>query len=210
MPRRVPLIHDTTRWVTVQAACDLPKMSSHMPDFSLAINVPPNQLCDIVIERTERQMLDHTAPALAGVLAELRLLEALVPLLREFGVIIIAEGVESERQLERVRLCGVRFAQGFLFSRPLELEQVSPISRARQRRRHRPDQGQGTDAPTSWQRGPGVEPGPFLSCCAPGAGAHFTPRTPPTAPPTAPTAPPTTAPTGPAAFSPSLAPFSAP
>lgn len=187
-----PLIHDTTRWVMIQAARDLPHMSRCVPDFSLAVNVPPHQiadprlieladeafgrkpfaLCQIIIELTERQMLDHNAPALRHVLGELRrrgaqiaiddfgsgfsnltllgmidadyvkidrsflreeawaqphMLEAMVPLLKDIGVLIIAEGIETERQLERVRRCGVRFAQGFLFSHPIELEALLAV-----------------------------------------------------------------------------------
>jgi EAL domain-containing protein (putative c-di-GMP-specific phosphodiesterase class I) len=182
-----PLIHDTTRWVMIRAARDLPEMSRCIPDFSLSVNVPPNQIadprlidladeafgtqpyamCQVVIEMTERQMLDHNAPALRHVLAELRrrgaqiaiddfgsgfsnltalgmidadhvkidrsflqeeawtqpnMLEAMMPLLRDIGVLVIAEGIETERQLDRVRRCGIRFAQGFLFARPMELD----------------------------------------------------------------------------------------
>ncbi|MFS8038474.1 EAL domain-containing protein [Xanthobacter sp. AM11] len=184
-----PLIHDTTRWVMIQAAQDLNHMSQRVPDFSIAVNVPPNQfidprlvaaadeafgsrplaLCQVVFELTERQMLDYDAPGLRYVMEELRrrgaqiavddfgvgfsnltllgmidvdyvkidrsflreeawadphMLEAMVPLLRDLGVVIIAEGIESERQLDRVRRCGIRFAQGFLFSRPIELEML--------------------------------------------------------------------------------------
>lgn len=182
-----PLIHDTTRWVMIRAARDLPHLSRSIPDFTLSVNVPPHQiadprlieladeafgtrpqaLCQVVIEMTERQMLDHSAPALRHVLGELRrrgaqiaiddfgsgfsnltvlgmidadqvkidrsflqeeawtqpnMLEAMMPLLRDIGVLVIAEGIETERQLDRVRRCGIRFAQGFLFARPMELE----------------------------------------------------------------------------------------
>jgi EAL domain-containing protein (putative c-di-GMP-specific phosphodiesterase class I) len=182
-----PLIHDTTRWVMIQAARDLDHMSQRVPDFSLAVNVPPVQftdrrlvqmadeafgtrplaLCQVVFELTERQALDYDAPALGEVLSDLRdrgaqiavddfgvgfsnlallgmievdfvkidrsflreeawaephMLEAMVPLLRDLGVLIIAEGIETERQLDRIRDCGIRLAQGFLFSRPIEIE----------------------------------------------------------------------------------------
>lgn len=52
------------------------------------------------------------------------ILEAVVQLARELGVGLIAEGVETERQLERVRRSGIRFAQGYLFSRPLDLDSI--------------------------------------------------------------------------------------
>lgn len=57
---------------------------------------------------------------------------SIVHLAREFGVTIIAEGVETERQLSRLRQYGVRIAQGFLFSRPLDAEGV--ISSLREHR----------------------------------------------------------------------------
>ncbi|OYX12191.1 MAG: hypothetical protein B7Z15_10365 [Rhizobiales bacterium 32-66-8] len=53
---------------------------------------------------------------------EPNVVNAIVRLAREFGVGIIAEGIETDRQLERIRRVGIRLAQGFLFSRPLEVD----------------------------------------------------------------------------------------
>lgn len=57
---------------------------------------------------------------------------SIVHLAREFDVTIIAEGVETERQLNRLRQYGVRIAQGFLFSRPLDAEGVVTTLREHQ------------------------------------------------------------------------------
>ncbi|WP_029005819.1 EAL domain-containing protein [Azorhizobium doebereinerae] len=54
--------------------------------------------------------------------SEPNVVDSIVLLAREFGVGIIAEGIETERQLDRIRRIGIRMAQGFLFFRPMELE----------------------------------------------------------------------------------------
>jgi EAL domain-containing protein (putative c-di-GMP-specific phosphodiesterase class I) len=43
---------------------------------------------------------------------------SIVSLGRDLGVVVIAEGIESEGQLERLRSIGCRFGQGYLFARP--------------------------------------------------------------------------------------------
>ncbi|WP_332117539.1 EAL domain-containing protein [Azorhizobium caulinodans] len=50
------------------------------------------------------------------------IVDSIVHVAREFGVGIIAEGIETERQLDRIRRIGIRMAQGFLFFRPMEVE----------------------------------------------------------------------------------------
>lgn len=49
---------------------------------------------------------------------------SIVHLAREFGVSVIAEGVETERQVQRLKHYGIDKAQGFLFSRPLDADTV--------------------------------------------------------------------------------------
>lgn len=58
---------------------------------------------------------------------------SIVHLAREFGVTIVAEGVETERQLTRLKKYGVRVAQGFFFSRPLDADGIVTSLRARKR-----------------------------------------------------------------------------
>ena len=56
---------------------------------------------------------------------------SIVHLAHEFGVTVIAEGVETDRQLDRLRKYGVRIAQGFLFSRPMDADSILTTLRAR-------------------------------------------------------------------------------
>ncbi|WP_341991094.1 EAL domain-containing protein [Azorhizobium sp. AG788] len=53
---------------------------------------------------------------------EPNVVDTIVVMAREFGVGIIAEGIETERQLDRIRRIGIRMAQGFLFFRPMTVE----------------------------------------------------------------------------------------
>jgi len=46
------------------------------------------------------------------------LVEMIVSLCSRLGAQVVAEGVETEEELEAVRKCGVQFVQGFLFARP--------------------------------------------------------------------------------------------
>lgn len=49
---------------------------------------------------------------------------SIVHLARQFGVSVIAEGVETERQVQRLKHYGIDKAQGFLFSRPVDADTV--------------------------------------------------------------------------------------
>jgi diguanylate cyclase (GGDEF)-like protein len=64
------------------------------------------------------------------------LLHAITTLGKTLGLVVIVEGVETERQLQRVLEIGVRVAQGFLFGRALPPEEVEerygPAARAAQ------------------------------------------------------------------------------
>ena len=57
--------------------------------------------------------------------ADSALVRTIVELGRSLGVDTVAEGVETEEQLQQVRKIGCEFAQGFLFSRPLPGNVVS-------------------------------------------------------------------------------------
>ena len=56
-----------------------------------------------------------------------------VELARSLGLRAIAEGVEREGQLDRLRALGCAEAQGYLFSRPLPAAELTPWLVARQR-----------------------------------------------------------------------------
>jgi EAL domain-containing protein (putative c-di-GMP-specific phosphodiesterase class I) len=55
------------------------------------------------------------------------LIRAIVDLGRAFGMIVTAEGVETERQLATVRDAGCDEAQGYLFSPPLAADDINRL-----------------------------------------------------------------------------------
>ncbi len=59
----------------------------------------------------------------AGALAR-----AIIDLGRSLGLEVIAEGIETERQRERLRALGCTVGQGFLFARPLPPDELDPTS----------------------------------------------------------------------------------
>ena len=52
------------------------------------------------------------------------MLEAIVGLVRATGADALAEGVETEQQLDSLRRLGVRYAQGYLIGKPQPLSQA--------------------------------------------------------------------------------------
>lgn len=55
------------------------------------------------------------------------LVAAAVELANSIGVATVAEGVETEEQLEILRLLGCRLAQGYLFSRPVDADEFAGL-----------------------------------------------------------------------------------
>ena len=53
---------------------------------------------------------------------DLAIVRAVVDLARHFGLVVVAEGVESERTVNLLEELGCDVGQGFLFSRPLPFE----------------------------------------------------------------------------------------
>jgi len=64
------------------------------------------------------------------------IVESIVALGHTLGAQVIAEGVETEEQLERLRRLKCDLAQGYYFSRPLEAEQVTALIAPRAGGRH--------------------------------------------------------------------------
>jgi len=56
--------------------------------------------------------------------------KAIIQLGHSLGLKVIAEGVESERQLEFLRKSGCDEAQGYYFSRPIPAEELAAMLRA--------------------------------------------------------------------------------
>ena len=55
---------------------------------------------------------------------DLAIVRAVISLSREFGLTVVAEGVESELTLELLEEMGCEIGQGYLFSRPLPYERL--------------------------------------------------------------------------------------
>ena len=53
--------------------------------------------------------------------------EAMVDMCKKLDIRLVAEGVEDEKQLAVLQKCGVKIVQGFLFSRPLPIEEYEKI-----------------------------------------------------------------------------------
>ena len=58
------------------------------------------------------------------------IVQAVATLARMLGLAVIAEGVETAPQRLAVAAAGCPFAQGYLFSRPVDPERVPEIARA--------------------------------------------------------------------------------
>ena len=59
--------------------------------------------------------------------------ELILGLGRSLGVQVVAEGVETDLQADRLLKLGCEFAQGYLFSRPLEPDRAERILSQRAR-----------------------------------------------------------------------------
>lgn len=51
------------------------------------------------------------------------IVSSIVDMGQKMGIQIVAEGIETEEQLEVLRTCGVELAQGFLFSKPISVDE---------------------------------------------------------------------------------------
>ena len=54
----------------------------------------------------------------------------LIAICEELNVDIVAEGIETRSQAELLRSLGCELAQGFLFSRPIEADQITNVALA--------------------------------------------------------------------------------
>ncbi len=64
---------------------------------------------------------------LASAPADRAIVRAVVEMAAALGLGVVAEGVETEEQLEAVRALGCRYAQGFHFTRPVPAAEVMPL-----------------------------------------------------------------------------------
>ena len=64
--------------------------------------------------------------------------QATIGLARHLGIDLIAEGVETEQQLDLLKSWGCELAQGFYFAKPMAAEDVTPLLRQGNDRRRTP------------------------------------------------------------------------
>ena len=57
------------------------------------------------------------------------IIRATIGLAREFGLDVVAEGVETRDQVRFLRVCGCGTAQGYYFSRPVAAERAGALLR---------------------------------------------------------------------------------
>jgi len=55
---------------------------------------------------------------------QVKLLSAIVDMAQGLGIKVLAEGVETEEEINKLRMIGVDYAQGFAFSKPLPLDEL--------------------------------------------------------------------------------------
>jgi EAL domain-containing protein (putative c-di-GMP-specific phosphodiesterase class I) len=79
----------------------------------------------IDVVKIDRDFVDPSSDS------ERSLLELMVKSAHAFGFRVVAEGVESEAQLELIRSLGCEYVQGFYFGKPLPADQVLALARGR-------------------------------------------------------------------------------
>jgi EAL domain-containing protein (putative c-di-GMP-specific phosphodiesterase class I) len=73
--------------------------------------------------------IDRTFVAGIDEPADRSIVDAVIALAHGLGISVVAEGIETERQAERLRELGCDFGQGYLFSRPVPLDAARALLR---------------------------------------------------------------------------------
>lgn len=76
-----------------------------------------------LLSSAEIDVLKLNREMIVDVLQHLDTITALVETCREKGIQLVAEGIETEEQMQELCKCGVELLQGFLFSRPISMEE---------------------------------------------------------------------------------------
>jgi EAL domain-containing protein (putative c-di-GMP-specific phosphodiesterase class I) len=77
--------------------------------------------------------IDRTFIAGIDDAADRSIVEAVIALAHGLGIGVVAEGIETESQADRLRELGCDLGQGYLFSRPVPGEQTAELLRDRPR-----------------------------------------------------------------------------
>jgi EAL domain-containing protein (putative c-di-GMP-specific phosphodiesterase class I) len=59
--------------------------------------------------------------------ADMEIVAAVISLAKNLRLDVLAEGVETQAQLEALRAMDCRHAQGYLFSKPVPADQIAPL-----------------------------------------------------------------------------------
>jgi EAL domain-containing protein (putative c-di-GMP-specific phosphodiesterase class I) len=73
--------------------------------------------------------IDRSFVAAIEEIADRSIVEAVVALAHGLGIGVVAEGIETERQAERLRELGCDLGQGYLFSRPVPAAKTGGLLR---------------------------------------------------------------------------------
>ena len=77
--------------------------------------------------------IDRTFVAGIDGAADRSIVEAVIALAHGLGIGVVAEGIETDSQVERLRELGCDLGQGYLFSRPVPAERTAALLRDRPR-----------------------------------------------------------------------------
>ena len=81
------------------------------------------QQFDVHYLKIDRAFIKNLGPNLA----DLALCEAIIVMAHKLGMKVIAEGVETTEQMELLKIAGCDYAQGFLFSRAVPLNELHEL-----------------------------------------------------------------------------------
>ena len=114
------IMHDCQ--ASIETLHELKKLGVHIDvdDFGTGYS-SLSCLCDFPIDvlKLDREFIKKSDRD-----REVLLLHALIILAEKLGLNVIAEGIETEEQLELLRKLGCRYGQGFYFSSPLNAEEI--------------------------------------------------------------------------------------
>ncbi len=127
------LIEDVETSVALLERCRALRVELHMDDFGTGYaslsNLPRFPLQTIKIDRSFVQRM-------AGRRTDREIVRTVVDLARRLGLHVIAEGVETPAQRDRLRELGCDFGQGYLFAAPLNPSDTAAFLRTAARPPH--------------------------------------------------------------------------
>jgi EAL domain-containing protein (putative c-di-GMP-specific phosphodiesterase class I) len=73
--------------------------------------------------KIDQSFIRNLEPSGSGFSGNGAIVQAIVTLAQQLGLRVVAEGVETQEELEVLRQLGCDFVQGYLFSRPMSVEE---------------------------------------------------------------------------------------